>query len=113
MIDPSDRKLSIRRQAKLLGINRNRLAARPTKTSEEDLRIMAIMDNLHMECPFYGQRNFRENLKDHGYFLGRKRIRRLMRIMGLEALVPKPSTSVLQRAQDLPLPVAQPGHQHR
>jgi putative transposase len=94
MIDPSDKKLSIRKQAKLLGINRNRLAARPTKTSEEDLKIMAIMDDLHMECPFYGQRNFRENLKDHGYSIGRKRVRRLMRIMGLEALVPKPSTSV-------------------
>jgi len=94
MIDPSDKKLSIRKQAKLLGINRNRLAARPTKTSEEDLKIMAIMDDLHMECPFYGQRNFRENLKDHGYSIGRKRVRRLMRIMGIEALVPKPSTSV-------------------
>ena len=94
MIDPSDKKLSMRRQAKLLGINRNRLAARPTGTNEEDLKIMAIMDDLHMECPFYGQRNFRENLKDHGYFLGRKRIRRLMRVMGIESLVPKPSTSV-------------------
>lgn len=94
MIDPSDKKLSMRRQAKLLGINRNRLAARQTKTNEEDLKIMAIMDDMHMECPFYGQRNFRENLKDHGYFLGRKRIRRLMRVMGIQSLVPKPSTSV-------------------
>lgn len=42
MIDPSDKKLSIRKQAKLLGVNRNRLAKRPTKTSEEDLKIMAI-----------------------------------------------------------------------
>jgi putative transposase len=94
MIDPSDKKLSIRKQAKLLGINRNRLAARPTKTSEEDLKIMAIMDALHMECPFYGQRNFRENLKDHGYSIGRKRVRRLMHVMGIESLVPKPSTSI-------------------
>ena len=94
MIDPSDRKLSIRKQAELLGINRNRLSKRQTKTSREDLKIMAIMDEIHLECPFYGQRNFRENLKDHGHKLGRKRIRRLMRIMGIEALVPKPSTSV-------------------
>ena len=94
MIELSNKKLSIRKQAKLLGINRNRLAARPTKTSEEDLKIMAIMDELHMECPFYGQRNFRENLKDHGYWLGRKRVRRLMQIMGIESLVPKPSTSI-------------------
>lgn len=93
MIDPGDKKLSIRRQAKLLGVNRNRLVPRTPKTTEEDLKIMALMDELYLECPFYGQRNFRENLRDHGYNLGRKRIRRLMRIMGIEALVPKPSTS--------------------
>lgn len=94
MIDPSDKKLSIRKQAKLLGVNRNRLSPRPTKTDLEDLAIMAIMDEIHMECPFYGQRNFRENLRDHGFHIGRKRVRRLMAIMGIEALVPKPSTSV-------------------
>ena len=94
MIDPSDKKLSIRKPAKLLGINRNRLAARPAKTSEEDLKIMDMMDALYMECPFYGQRNLRENLKDHGYSIGSKRIRRLMRIKGIEALVPKTSTSI-------------------
>lgn len=94
MMDPGDKKLSMRKQAGLLGVNRNRLATRQTKTNEEDLKIMAIMDGMHMECPFYGQRNFRENLKDHGYKLGRKRIRRLMRIMGIQSLVPKPSTSV-------------------
>lgn len=94
MIDPSDKKLSIRRQSKLLDVNRNRLSPRQAKTTEEDLKIMAIMDALYLECPFYGQRSFRENLRDHGYRIGRGRIRRLMRIMGIEALVPKPSTSV-------------------
>lgn len=94
MIELSNKKLSIRKQAKLLGINRNRITDLPTKTTSEDHKIMAIMDNIHMECPFYGQRNFRENLKDHGYSLGRKRIRRLMQIMGIESLVPKPSTSL-------------------
>ena len=94
MIDPSDRKLSIRRQTKLVGLNRNRLAARPTKTNEEDLILMAIIDNLYMKYPFYEQPNFRENLMDHGYFFGHKCIRRLMRIVDIEALVPKPSTSV-------------------
>jgi len=94
MIELSNKKLSIRKQAKLLGINRNRITDLPTKTTSEDHKIMAIMDNIHMECPFYGHRNFRENLKDHGYSLGRKRIRRLMQIMGIESLVPKPSTSL-------------------
>ena len=94
MIDPSDKTLSIRKQAELLDVNRNRLSPRLTKTTEEDLKIMSIMDALYLECPFYGQRNFRENLRDHGYNIGRKRIRRLMRVMGIEALVPKPATSV-------------------
>ena len=94
MIDPSDMKLSIRKQSKSLGVHRNRLTQRLTKTTEEDLRVMAIMDELYLEYTFYGQRNFRENLSDYGYHTGRKRIRRLMRIMGIEALVPKPSTSV-------------------
>ena len=101
MIDPSDKKLSIRKQAKLLGINRNRLTTRQTKTTEEDRKIMTIMDELYMECPFYGQRNLRENLRDHGYHIGRKRIRRLMRIMGIEALVPKPSTSVPAKGHEI------------
>jgi putative transposase len=58
MIDPGDQKLSIRKQAKLLGINRNRLTTRQSKTTEEDRKIMTIMDELYLECPFYGQRNF-------------------------------------------------------
>jgi putative transposase len=62
---------------------------------------MTIMDDLYMECPFYGQRNFRENLRDHGYSIGRKRVRRLMRIMGIEALVPKPSTSVPAKGHEI------------
>jgi len=101
MIDPGDQKLSIRKQAKLLGINRNRLTTRQSKTTEEDRNIMTIMDELYLECPFYGQRNFRENLKDHGYDIGRKRIRRLMRIMNIEALVPKPSTSVPAKGHEV------------
>jgi putative transposase len=62
---------------------------------------MIIMDELYMECPFYGQRNLRENLRDHGYSIGRKRVRRLMRIMGIEALVPKPSTSVPAKGHEI------------
>lgn len=101
MIDPSDKKLSVRKQANLLGINRNRLTTRQTKTTQEDSEIMKIMDRLYIESPFYGQRNLRENLRDHGYHIGRKRIRRLMRVMGIEALVPKPSTSVPAKGHEV------------
>ena len=101
MVDPSEKKLSIRKLAKLLGINRNRLTARQIKTTQEDSEIMKIMDRLYIESPSYGQRNLRENLRDHGYHIGRKRIRRLMRIMGIEALVPKPSTSVPAKGHEV------------
>jgi putative transposase len=60
------------------------------------------MDALPMGCPFYGQRNFRENLKDHGYSIGRKRVRSLMRIMEVEAPVPKPSTGVPAKGHKIP-----------
>jgi putative transposase len=101
MIDPSDKKISIRKQSKLLGANRNRLTTRQPRTTDEDHKIMTIMDELYMECPFYGQRNLRENFRDHGHSIGRKRVRRLMRVMGIEALVPKPSTSVPSKGHEI------------
>lgn len=93
MIENQHPKLSIRRQAKMLGVNRNRLKPGRPKTTKEDLEIIKVMDALHMELPFYGQRKLRLELLDRGYKIGRKRVRRLMMIMGIEALVPQPCTS--------------------
>ena len=93
MIENQHPKLSIRKQAKMLGVNRNRLKPGRPKTTEEDLEIIKILDALHMELPFYGQRKLRLELLDFGYKIGRKRVRRLMIIMGIEALVPQPCTS--------------------
>lgn len=93
MIDKTKPPVSIRRQCEMLGVNRNRLKPRPSKTTKEDLKIMEALDVIYMECPFYGQRKLRLELLDLGYKIGRKRVRRLMEIMGIEALVPKPCTS--------------------
>lgn len=93
MIENQHPKLSIRKQAKMLGVNRNRLKPSRPKTSKEDLEIMKLLDVIYMECPFYGQRKLRLELREHGYKIGRSRVRRLMKIMGIEALVPKPCTS--------------------
>ena len=93
MIENKHPKLSIRKQAKMLGVNRNRLKPSRPKTTKEDLEIIKVMDALHMELPFYGQRKLRLELLDLGYKIGRKRVRRLMIIMGIEALVPQPCTS--------------------
>jgi putative transposase len=93
MIENQHPKLSIRKQAKMLGVNRNRLKPSRPKTTKEDLEIIKVLDALHMELPFYGQRKLRLELLDLGYKIGRKRVRRLMIIMGIEAHVPQPCTS--------------------
>lgn len=94
MIESQHPKLSIRKQCKLLDVNRNRLNPRPNKTSNEDTQIMKALDELYYKYPFMGQRKLKHYLQaDYGWNIGRGRVRRLMKIMGIEALVPKPNTS--------------------
>lgn len=94
MIDSQHPRLSIRKQSKLLGVNRNRLQGRQTKTSQEDEEIMRRLDEFHTKWPFLGQRRLIEELRGQGIVIGRKRVRRLMQTMGIEAIAPKPPTSV-------------------
>ena len=97
MIESGHKKLSVRRQASLLGVNRNRLpkdSGRAESPPCEDLAILKDLDALHMRWPFYGQRKLRLELRDRGWDLGRKRLRRLMRQAGIEAVAPKRRTSV-------------------
>ena len=92
MIEREHPRLSIRRQAALLDVNRNRLETRP-RVSEQDRQIMAALDQLHTRWPVYGQRKLQFELDRLGWKIGRQRIRRLMQLMGLEGIVPKPRTS--------------------
>jgi putative transposase len=93
MIEKKHEKLSVRRQCELLDVNRNRLGPRAARITEEDELIMRCLDELHMEFPFLGSRKLRRELRDYGWFIGRNRVRRLMRIMGIVAMVPQPTTS--------------------
>jgi len=93
MIDKAHPGLSVRRQAELLGVNRNRLTSAP-KPGPEDLAIMHAMDEIHTRWPFYGQRKLQVELGKAGFKLGRKKVRRLMRVMGIEAVAPKRRTSL-------------------
>jgi len=93
MIEHNHKSLSKRKQCKLLGVNRNRLNPRKLKQTKLDEELMRLIDEIHMKCPFYGQRNIVYILRKQGYTVGRKRIRRLMRIMGIESIAPKPNTS--------------------
>lgn len=92
MITPNHPKLSVRHQCKLLDVNRNRLK-KAVFVSDEDHAIMRDLDEIYTAIPFYGQRKLLRELRNKGWRIGRKRTRRLMRIMGIEALVPKPSLS--------------------
>lgn len=93
MIDKDHKKLSVRRQCELLQVNRNRLESPTPRITTEDELIMRCLDEIHTEIPFYGARKLLRELRDHGWFISRKRVVRLMRIMGIAALVPQPSTS--------------------
>ena len=94
MIDKHHSQLSVRKQCELLGVNRNRLSPRRPKRVEGDEAIKKEIDRIYTEFPFYGARKIVIELREVGIRIGRKRCRRLMRAMGIEALVPKPSTSL-------------------
>lgn len=84
---------SMRRQCELLGVNRSSLYYEPVAPDAEELELMRRMDELHLAHPFFGSRMMTQTLKREGFELNRKRVQRLMRVMGLESLAPKPNTS--------------------
>jgi putative transposase len=85
--------LPVVRQCQILELARSTAYYTPKPTSAEDLTLMRRMDELHLEFPFAGSRMLRDLLRNEGQSVGRKRIRRLMRQMGIEALYRKPNTS--------------------
>jgi len=84
---------SMRRQCELLGVNRSSLYYEPVVPDAEELALMRRMDKLHLKRPFFGSRMMTQTLKREGVVVNRKRVQRLMRIMGLESTAPKPNTS--------------------
>lgn len=86
--------MSIRRQCDLLSVSRNRVYRRPSEMSEKDRRIMRRMDELHLEDPSAGARRLARYLRREGFGkIGRRRVRRLMRVMQMEAICPRPRTT--------------------
>jgi len=86
--------LSVRRQCELLGLNRSTLYYEPAPETPENLRLMRQIDEQYTACPFYGSRRMTAWLVQQGEAVNRKRVQRLMRLMGLEAVYPKPRLSV-------------------
>ncbi|AWV05403.1 IS3 family transposase (plasmid) [Burkholderia sp. JP2-270] len=85
--------LPVSRQTRLVGIARSSAYYRPQPVSEADQLLMRRMDELHMEFPFAGARMLARLLRRKGHEVGRRRVRTLMKRMGVEALYCKPNTS--------------------
>ena len=86
MIDRGHKQLSLVRQCALLNISRSWVYYRPVSTRAEDLELMARMDRQYLKTPFYGSRRMKDWLLAEGYLVSRSKVRRLMRLMGLEAI---------------------------
>ena len=93
MVDREHPSLPIVRQCALLGVSRSSLYYRPRGASEDDLSLMSEMDQHYLETPFYGSRRMKAWLERQGRRISRKRVQRLMRIMGLRAIYRRPRTS--------------------
>ena len=98
MVDPSE-ELSIRSQCRFLGIHRSGLYYAPAEESEENLVLMRLIDERHLEYPTHGVLQMQDYLRDQGYQVNHKRVRRLMRKMGLRAIYPKKNLSKLGQAE--------------
>jgi putative transposase len=93
MIDPSEPDLSIMSQCRLLNISRSSFYYKPKPIKAEDLELMRLIDEQYLKTPSWGSRSMRNHLRRLGYKINRKKVQRLMRLMGLEAIYPKPRTS--------------------
>ena len=89
-IDMNNRTILISKQCDLLDLNRSTLYYKPKGISEYNLMLLRLLDEQYIRTPFYGMRKMTKWLNKRGYSVNHKRVRRLMRIMGLQAIHPKP-----------------------
>lgn len=94
MIGPRCPDLSITTQCMLLDLHRSSYYYQPQPESELNLRLMELIDKQYTKRPFYGARRMTESLRRQGYWVNHKRIERLMHMMGILAVYPKPHTSI-------------------
>jgi len=93
MIDRGHPKLSLVRQCALLGVSRSSVYYRHGEVDEYDLELMGLIDRQYLSTPFYGSRRMTPWLRTQGHRVNRKRVQRLMRVMGIEAIYQRPNTS--------------------
>jgi putative transposase len=101
LVEPNDKNLTVEQQCSLLGLNRSTYYYEPkTICDDTDIMLMNLIDRLHTAHPYYGYRRIKSHLPDmlgadyqHILPINHKKIRRLMQVMGLETLYPKPNLS--------------------
>ncbi|OQM73827.1 integrase [Pseudaminobacter manganicus] len=93
MVEPDHPELSITRQCKLLSISRSSFYYTPKGETAQNLALMRLIDEQFLETPFFGVRQMTWHLRNDGHLVNEKRIRRLMRLMGLMPIYQKPTTS--------------------
>ncbi len=89
-----DHAVSLRRQCELLGLARSTYYYEPAHESELNLRLMRLIDEQYLKTPFYGWPRMTAYLRHEGYEVNHKRVQRLMQLMGLQAIYPRPKTTV-------------------
>ena len=93
MIDHANDNLSLIKQCTLLSISRSNLYYKPKGENFLNLKLMRLIDEQFLKTPYYGSRQMAWHLNREGYCVGRHRVRRLMRLMGIEAIYQAPRTS--------------------
>jgi putative transposase len=94
LIEPEHREVTIAQQCELLGLARSSYYYQPVGESQENLLLMRLLDEQYTKTPFYGVRRMTAWLRTQGYGVNEKRVSRLLRLMGLEAVYPKPRLSL-------------------
>src|SRR6202040_2750664 len=93
MVERVNPVLPVSQQCRLLAVSRSAVYRKPAEVSAEDLAIMALIDRQYLARPYYGSRRMAAWLATQGHVVNRKRVRRLMRLLGLVAIYPRPNTS--------------------
>jgi len=94
MVQGDNAVLSVERQCGLLGLARSTFYYASMRDDAEDWALMRLLDEQYTRTPFFGVRRMTQSLQSLGWDVGFKRVRRLLRLMGLEAIYPKPRLSI-------------------
>jgi putative transposase len=93
LVERENAALPVSQQCRLLAVSRSSVYRQPTEVSEVDRAIMALIDRQYLARPYYGSRRMAAWLATQGHLVNRKRVQRLMRLMGLVAIYQRPNTS--------------------